>query len=199
MRSKNNSGWVMLTGAALVFLITACSLTPDASSPEIESLTPTPTSSPIPVIILSPVVSRCNGLSGTLEMQVRVGPAEAVGLEPFAVGEIPFSVVSEGEAHIVEGGGAISYQDVLEANWGTYTVSLDMENTIEGACEGADGNEELIITIEMSGNQMVEVRAEGFEGDYPWEGTHTQELYFPLEDGATAEGEGWTFILHLNQ
>jgi len=197
MKSKNNSGWLILTVAALVFLMISCSLTSTPSSPQIESPTPTPTS--IPVIQVSPIPSQCHGLSGALEMQVQVGPAEAVGLEPFAVGEIPFSVEPQGDAYIVVGGGAISYQDVLAADWGTYTVSLDMDNTLEGTCEGTDGNEVLKITIEMSGNQMVEVRAEGFEGDYPWEGTHTRDLSFPLANGATAEGEGWAFILHLNQ
>jgi hypothetical protein len=46
---------------------------------------------------------------------------------------------------------------------------------------------------------MIEVRAEGFQGDYPWTGTHELNLSFPLEDGAIAEGEGWIFVLHLSQ
>ena len=148
---------------------------------------------------LSPAPSRCDGLSGELEVQVLVGPAEAVGLEPVAVGGIPFSVVSDGEVYVVQGEGAISYQQILEGEWGTYSVSLDMEGTIEGECGGDRGSEGLSILVEMSGVQTVEVRAEGFQGDYPWAGTHELNLSFPLEDGATSQGEGWVFVLHLSE
>ena len=207
----------------MIFIMMACSSsstlspTPSPTSPPIVPLTPTPTPSPtsppivsltptattvgerVPEVKLSPTTSRCDGLSGELEMQILVGPADVVGLEPVAVGGIPFFVVSEGDAYIVQGGGAISYQEVLAEDWGTYTVSLNMESTIDGECGGDDGSEELSLLIEMSGDQMVEVRAEGFQGDYPWAGTHELNLSFPLEDGAMAEGEGWTFILHLNK
>lgn len=199
MRFKNNPMCVKIGMVGIVFLMMACNL---FSSP-IEPLTPTPTPTPVaggaPEEKLTPTASRCDGLSGELEMQVLVGPAEVVGLEPFAVGGIPFTVVSDGEAYIVEGGGEISYEEILSEEWGTYTVSLDMEGTIDGECRGADGSEELDITIEMSGEQMVEVRAEGFQGDYPWAGTHELTLSFPLEDGAISEGEGWAFVLHLNK
>jgi len=209
VKFKNSPRSVKLGAVAMVFLMMGCSpssslnptptLSP-SSSPNMP-LTPTPTKvgDGVPEVKLPPTASRCDGLSGELEMQVMVGPAEAVGLEPFAVGAIPFSVVSDGEDHIVEGGGAISYQETLEADWGTYAVSLDMEGTINGQCGGDDGSEELNITIEMSGEQMVEVRAEGLQGDYPWAGTHELTLSFPLEDGAISEGEGWAFILHLNK
>ena len=100
---------------------------------------------------------------------------------------------------MVQGSGDISYQQVLEKEWGTYTVSLDMNATVSGECSGSAGSEELHMILEVSGNQMVEVRAEGFEGDYPWSGTHELELIFPLEEGTSAEGEGWAFILHLNE
>jgi len=132
-------------------------------------------------------------------MKVLVGPAEAVGLEPLAVGEIPFSIVSEGNAYLVQGSGGVSYQETLGEKWGTYTVSFDMEGVLGGECAGEPGSEELNIIVEMSGEQMVEVRAEGFQGDYPWSGTRNLTLNFPLEDGAIAEGEGWVFILHLSQ
>ena len=172
MHTKVNSQRITLAGVAIIILLIACSLSPD--------LVPTPTPTVGPVVELSPILSRCDGLNGQLEMLVQVGPAEAVGLEPFAVGEIPFSVQSDGSTYIVDGGGAISYQEVLSADWGTYTVSLNMENTLQGVCTGEDGNEEMKISIEMSGNQMVEVRATGFQGDYPWEGTHKLNLSFPL-------------------
>ena len=55
------------------------------------------------------------------------------------------------------------------------------------------------MTAEMNGEQMVEVRADGFRGDYPWNGTHTLNLSFPLEDGAMVEGEGGAFVLHLSK
>lgn len=147
----------------------------------------------------SPAASRCDGLNGELEIRVLVGPAEAVGLEPLAVGGIPFSVVSDGGVYVVQGDGAISYQEILEEDWGTYSVSFNMEGTIEGECGGDYGGEELNLSIEMSGEQMVEVRAEGFQGDYPWAGTHELNLSFPLEDGAVSEGEGWAFVLHLSR
>jgi len=191
MHTKVNSQRITLAGVAMIILLMACSLSPD--------LVPTPTPIVGPVVELSPILSRCDGLNGQLEMLVQVGPAEAVGLEPFAVGEIPFSVQSDGNTYIVDGGGAIAYHEVLSADWGTYTVSLNMENTLQGVCAGEDGNEEMMISIEMSGNQMVEVRATGFQGDYPWEGTHNLNLNFPLEDGAKHEGEGWSFILHLDE
>jgi hypothetical protein len=55
------------------------------------------------------------------------------------------------------------------------------------------------MTVEMSGEQMLEVRAEGFSGDYPWSGTNQFDLSFALEDGVTSSGDGWAFILHLNE
>jgi hypothetical protein len=206
VKHKNNSRWMKLAAVVLVILMMACSYpsrlsstpTLDPFSPSTGSITPTPTEASQGASQV-PVASRCDGLSGELEMQVLVGPAEVAGLEPYAVGTIPFYVVTEGETYIVQGGGAISYQQVLEAVWGTYTVSLDMQSTIDGECRGEDGSEELNITIEVSGEQMIEVRAEGFQGDYPWTGTHELNLSFPLEDGAIAEGEGWIFVLHLSQ
>ena len=74
-----------------------------------------------------------------------------------------------------------------------------MDVAISGECGGDAGSEELNVHVEMSGEQMVEVRAEGFSGDYPWSGTHEKNLSFPLKEGATAEGDGWALVLHLNQ
>ena len=56
---------------------------------------------------------------------------------------------------------------------------------------------DLHMMIEMTGEQMVEVRAEGFQGDYPWAGSHQIEISLPIKEGATAEGDGWAFVLHL--
>jgi hypothetical protein len=72
-----------------------------------------------------------------------------------------------------------------------------MKGTFEGECIGEPGSEELEIITEMSGEQIVEVRADGFQGDYPWSGTHTLYLTLPLEEGAVVEGEGCAFVLHL--
>jgi hypothetical protein len=195
MKLKNSQGWVILRIVGIMLLLMACGLSSNLDT----TPTPTPIIGGAPEGVSPPETSGCEALSGELEMQVLVGPSEAVGLEPYAVGEIPFSVVSEGGSYVVRGGGAISYQEVLEEEWGTFTVSLDMEATVDGECEGTSGSEVLNITIEMSGEQMVEVRAEGFQGDYPWSGTHELSFSFPLEDGATAEGEGWQFVLHLNK
>lgn len=187
----------------------------DASSPQDQEVTPTPTTalmeeptetptptlaagggaSPTPAVAPSP----CQGLAGALEVQVLVGPAEAAGLEPVAVGEIPIAVVSEAPPYVVEGGGAISYEAVLEKEWGTYAVTMDMDVAVNGECEAPENEGTLQLRIEMSGEQMVEVDAEGFQGEYPWAGEHELQVAFPLEDGATAEGEGWTFVLHLNR
>ncbi len=190
MKLKSSLLFVKLGAVAIVFLIVV------SCSPSL-NLKPTPT----PAIGGDgiPATSGCEGVNGELEMQVLVGPAEAVGLEPFAVGGIPFSIVSDGETNIVQGGGAITYQETLGADWGTFAVSLDIEAVVDGECGGDKGSEELNITIEVNGEQMVEVRAEGFQGDYPWEGTHELNLSFPLEDGAMAKGEGWAFVLHLNE
>ena len=173
--------------------------------PEAETATATPTPTPTPtaepvVIPDTPtpsVVSRCQGLSGTLEVQVLVGPAEAVGLEPVAVGDVPFAVTTEQAPYLVQGQGPITYEAVLEQEWGTYTVNMDLDMAVTGECSGQDGGEQLDLVLEMTGEQFVEVQASGFHGEYPWSGTQTRDLAFPLEEGATAEGEGWVVVLHL--
>jgi hypothetical protein len=136
-------------------------------------------------------------LAGQLEIQVLVGPAEAVGLEPVAVGNVPFTVTTSDPPHLVEGQGPISYEATLAQQWGTYTVTMDMETAVQGECSGEAGSEQLTLVLEMTGEQLVVVEAEGFQGEYPWEGTQTRDLAFPLEEGATAEGEGWAVVLHL--
>ena len=195
MADKRNI-WGRIIGISVIALIViACGFSSDIVA------TPTPTiaSGGGPILVPSLTVNGCEGLSGTFEMQILVGPAEAVGLEPVAVGEIPFSVVAEDRSYNVQGSGVILYEDVLEMEWGTYAVSMDMGVIASGTCSGEAGSEALQVMIQTSGEQMVEVRAKGFEGDYPWSGTQTLYLYFPLEEGAMAEGEGWSFVLHLGQ
>jgi hypothetical protein len=185
----------------IMISVLACSVlsgSSDSTTPTLEP-TPTPTSLiGVESVTPTPVTNVCEGLSGTLEMQVLVGPADAVGLEPVAVGDIPFSVISENGVCLVQGGGGITYEDVLEKEWGTYTVKFDMDTDVQGSCESDDQTGTLDVTVVASGEQMVEVRAEGFQGDYPWSGSHTLDLSFPIEEGASASGEGWAFVLHLN-
>jgi hypothetical protein len=131
-------------------------------------------------------------------MQVLVAPAEAVGLEPHAVGAIPFSVTTDKAPYLVQGGGDISYSDILVEEWGTYEVTLNTQTTVGGECVSGPSGGELQLALEMTGSQMLEVISEGFHGQYPWEGTIPFDLVFPLEEGASMEGEGWAFVLHLN-
>ena len=169
------------------------------------SLGGTPSSTPTPNLLggegvaSPPSPNRCEGLSGGLEIQILVGPSDVVGLEPLAVGTIPFSVVSDGGIYLVQGNGSIAYQDVLYQEWGTYTVDFNLSAVVSGMCEGGEADGTLNITVEANGEQMVEVRAEGFQGDYPWSGSFTYDLSFPIAEGASAGGEGYTFILHLNE
>ena len=130
-------------------------------------------------------------------MRVLVGPAAAAGMEPLAVGSIPFAVTAGEGSYVVRGEGPISYAEVLTEEWGTYEVTLDLQMAVEGECVGAAGGEELHLTVRMTGEQMVEVTAEGFHAKYPWAGEASQVASFPLIEGATAEGEGWAFVLHL--
>lgn len=199
MKNKRNRRLVIISVSVFLLLMMACGQSPNLDqTPSSTTPTPTTTSGGAPIVSSTPA-NGCEGLSGTFEMQILVGPSEAVGLEPVAVGDIPFTIVSGGDEYIVQGDGAISYQEVLEREWGTYTVNFEMEGLVSGECSGDAGNEKLNTTVEMSGEQMVEVRAEGFQGDYPWSGSQEFNLSFPLEEGAISEGEGWAFVLHLNE
>jgi hypothetical protein len=210
MNTRVTTIWSSLALSALIISILACGSSPApqtqspatatqtlASLPDLTS-TPTPTSIPqnIPPTAENPA-SKCAGLSGYIEMSVLVGPSDAVGLEPVAVGNIPFSVVSDQSPYIVQGGGPITYADTLVEEWGTYDVSMDLQNTITGECLSAEGGDSLHILLTMTGNQLVTVKAEGFQGEYPWSGESTQNITFPLQDGATAQGEGWSMVLRL--
>ena len=66
-----------------------------------------------------------------------------------------------------------------------------------GACVAGEESDRLDFLVEMEGDQMVEVTAEGFHGEYPWSGAATLDLTMPAAEGASAEGEGLAFILHL--
>jgi len=170
--------------------------TPPSQEPAVPTPTPTPTGEPLPISTQPPAATRCDGLAGELEIQVLVGPAEAVGLEPAAVGSVPFAVTASGSPYSVEGQGPISYEATLAQEWGTYTVTMDLEMAVQGECSGQAGSERLDLVLEMTGEQLVVVDAEHFHGEYPWAGTQSLDLTFPLEEGATAQGEGWVVALH---
>ncbi len=160
--------------------------------------TPTPTVGAVPPAgATTAAPSRCQALDGQLEVQVLVGPADAVGLEPVAVGSVPFAVTTSKPPYLVEGQGPISYEAVLEEDWGTYAVTMDLDTTVQGECSGEAGSEHLSLVLEMTGEQLVVVDAEGFHGEYPWSGAQSRDLVFPLEEGATSQGEGWVVVLHL--
>lgn len=223
MTIKSRWWWVTLNLAGMLVLLTACgglprqdaqgdtpepTAVPQSDTPEPTTVPqggepyPTPTYTPAPggdawATPSTSVPSPCEGLGGEVEVQVVVGPAEAVGLEPVAVGSVPFSVVTGEAPFLLEGGGDISYADILTEKWGTYEVTLDLATVASGECvAGAEGGE-LNMTLSMTGDQMVVVTAEGFSGEYPWAGAHEFQVWFPLEEGATATGEGWVFVLHL--
>ncbi len=160
--------------------------------------TPTPTSAPILVGTQVPEENPCDGLTGSLEMQILVGPADAVGLEPLSIGDLPFTVEKDGTLYLIQGGGNLQYQDMLIEEWGSYTVTLDMIAKISGECTQSAGQGTLNLVVAAQGEQLVVVESEGFQGEYPWAGEHQFDLTFPLEDGAQAQGEGWVFILHLD-
>ena len=189
--------WQYFFTLIMAVLIAGCTSLSQTVDVEIK---PTPTITPIPEVVpsLTPVASACEGLSGTLEVMILAGPAEVVGLEPYTVGNVPFIVASEDETYTVQGGGPISYADILEEEWGTYEVTLDFSTSIEGICAGNAGEEKLQLDLLMEGNQNVIVEAEGFSGEYPWAGEIKRELEFPLVNGASNEGEGWAVVLHLN-
>jgi hypothetical protein len=181
-----------LLGILILFLLAACSQSPGSLA------TPTPTT-----IIggdIPPESSNlCEGLSGTLEMQVLVGPSDAVGLEPIAIGTIPFSVTSNEKSYTVQGGGALTYEDVLEQEWGTFTVNFDQTAVVSGMCTADEQSGTLDVLVDLTGEQNVVVVSEGFQAEYPWSGTQALNFDLPIFEGASAEGEGWIFILHLNE
>lgn len=173
---------------------------PTSEPEEPATPTPTPTSTPASASAATPLpaASRCAGLAGRLEIQVLVGPAEAVGLEPVAVGDVPFAVTTSQSPYPVEGQGPISYEDILGAEWGTYAVTMDLDIAVQGECSGPVGDERLDLVLQMTGEQLFVVDAGDFHGEYPWAGEHSLNLTFPLEEGAMAQGEGWVVVLHLD-
>jgi hypothetical protein len=161
---------------------------------------PTATSTVAEVILITDIPERnpCEGISGTLELQILVGPSEVVGLKPTSVGEIPFDVIADGEIFTISGGGPMDYFVETERyEWGTYTVTFDGDAVVRGDCVLGDNGGVLNVNVELIGEQNLEVNVEGTTSNYPWSGVPQMTVNLPLEDGAMQEGEGWVLILHL--
>lgn len=78
---------------------------------------------------------------------MKAGPAEAVGLEPFVIGYIPFYVVTVEEPYAVEGSGPLEYDEILVEEWGSYEVELFLNATITGEC--LDNGDEGELSLEV--------------------------------------------------
>lgn len=161
---------------------------------------PTPTPTILPGGgVEPPGENPCKGLSGSVDLQLLVGPSEAVGLEPYTMASIPFEVRKDGEVYLVEGGGQMTfYEDVLEAEWGSFSVQFDGDLQISGTCVGAEAPGTLNLYLEMEGEQTVVIVVDGNTMTYPWAGMPTLTASLPIRDGAEQSGEGWTLILQLN-
>lgn len=199
MINKNKRTYTWLTLPITILIIIGCSFLSSTETNPPPTTTPTEAGGLVPS---EPDLKKnlCDGLKGSLEMLLLVGPSDAVGLEPHAVGEIPFETVAESNNFKVEGGGPLEYyEEVLEAEWGTFTVKFETDTIISGTCTSTEAGGSLNLNIQAIGDQMVEVRAEGFQMDYPWSGTPELGVTFPVEEGATQEGEGWILLLHIRQ
>lgn len=186
---------------AIIFLITLVLLSSCSGEPA-ASKDPTATPTPTKVIQVAPPTntatpSICAGLAGDLEVMILVGPADAVGLEPHTVGSIPFAVTTDEPPYLLQGGGGVEYGDILIEEWGTYEVTMNLDFVITGECDDDIAGGALSMMVEGTGVQLVVVTAEDFHGEYPWEGTVPFDFNFPLEEGASFEGEGYAFVLHL--
>jgi hypothetical protein len=206
MSDKYTTPGLVLPLLFLVILLSACSTSQTAlpgKTPQDTDLLASPTSTATAQSAMgessktAPPADRCVGLSGEIEVRLLVGPSEAVGLEPHAVGSVPFSVETAEPPYLIKGAGSINYADILVEQWGTYEVTMDMLLDVEGECVSEGGSTELQMALGMSGQQMVEVNAGGFQGEYPWDGSHQLDLVFPAEEGAVIDGEGYSFVLHL--
>jgi len=192
--------WPLISLTLLLLAATMLSCNPLSSPGGASSAAATPTSTEMAGGDLPPTPDNpCEGLSGTIEMQLLVGPAEAVGLAPYTFADIPFQVIQGGEAYVVSGGGPVEYyQDVLTADWGSFSVIFDGDTSLSGVCLPSGSSGTLDVTVEMDGQQMVVVVVDGMETSYPWEGSPQVNASFPLVEGAEVSGEGWTLTLHLN-
>ena len=167
--------------------------------PQVSDPTPTPTTQGGIIPTKSSSGNPCHDLSGNIELQILVGPSEAVGLAPLTVGEIPFVVIREGDSYKVEGGGPLdAFIESHNTAWGTYTVTFDGDTMLNGECLFSDDDPVINIMVEMMADQNIEVVYEGQTMNYPWSGTRQIEVSLPILEGAQQGGEGWNLILHLD-
>lgn len=145
--------------------------------------------------------SPCEGLSGSIEVRILVGPAAVVGLETHAVGSVPFSVTPGGPPYGVEGGGHISFHDQLIEDEIVYDVTFEADIALDGTCEDTPGSMQLVLDLDMAWNQVVEVTAPDFHQVYPMAGDHAVIVTLPLIDGASASvgGEDMEVVLRLGE
>lgn len=197
---RKNRLLVLLSIILVAVTIQSCTLQSSLGTNASSDATPTPTEFVGDMVVTpSDPNDPCANLSGTLELQLLIGPSEAVGLSPYTFATIPFQVVQEGNVYIVEGSGAVEYyEDILTADWGSFAVTFDGVTSVTGECVPSDSGGTLDTLIEMNGQQLVVVTVEGVEYSYPWEGSPQVEATFPLLEGAQVDGEGWSLILHLN-
>jgi hypothetical protein len=178
-----------------IAILAGCAV-PTTSRDVQKTMTVTPISRGLltPEFTLAP--DPCKGFSGELEIEILVGPAAAVGLEPLSIGNIPFTIASQ-KPYTIQGKTHLSYNKTMNYDWGTYTVILEMDADLAGECVLAEAGNSLNMAVTLSGDQNVVVVYKLVPETFPWKGTATVNPSFPIQDGATAKGEGWIFILHL--
>lgn len=200
MRFQKLSWRFWITLLLFTFTSLSCSVFSNFGQSDTADPTPTPTIFGGGVIATeSPVSGPCEGVSGTLELQLLVGPSEAVGLEPYTFAKIPFQVVKNGDSYLITAAGPVDYyEDILTADWGSFSVQFTGEITVSGECVTTGEIGMLQVIVEMAGQQTVVIVVEGQETTYPWAGTPQIEASLPVVDGAQVSGEGWSLILHLN-
>lgn len=141
-------------------------------------------------------VSRCYGMNGRIE--VRVVVAEAAGMvDPFSIGEIPFTVTSQYAPYRVSGKSKLVYKNKTEEDWGSYKGDINLMGSISGQCMTGENDGELRINISMNGKQTVVIRSKGFNKQIPWSGGVSIPLIFGHSEGYSMAGEEWLFVLHM--
>ena len=197
----HHNRWLIVWSAlALIGIsISGCGFFSGSPVDVISTPTPTPTSAPIVEVAPTTMPHLCDNASGTFELQLLIGPSEAVGMSPVAVARVPFEVSGANEGYQVVSSGPFEFfEEVYSAEWGTYTVTFEGETTISGECTADNEAAWLAVNLVMSGEQIVEVVVEGVTMTYSWAGTQSLDATFPLEDGASAQGEGWGLVLDLD-
>jgi len=198
MRNFSKLGGMVFISLLIALIIAGCGKTSEPVTAPASTPTPTDVAGGLPQPQPSEEINPCAGLVGRIEMQILVGPSEVVGMEPVAVGEIPFSVMNQDGVYVLTGGGPLNFDEqVYEAEWGSYTVSFYAETELNGVCEPLDEGQELRVDIVMDGKQDVSVVTGGFQKDCPWEGTLEINVRLPLVEGASQTGEGWMVVLHV--